>query len=219
MGRKGNHQPRNRGHRNRLKNAIEKKPHALKRLYRWVLHWAQTRYGEPALFFIALIEASIFPIPPDVLLIALCLGKPKKSLRFAAICTVGSVLGALLGYAIGTWLWEGTRDLFIPLVFSQASFDKVMVLYQEYDFWIVFVAAFTIIPFKVITITAGVFGISFFPFVMASIIGRAGRFFLVAALLYGFGEKIARWIDRYFDWFALGFTLILIGGFAIFRFL
>ncbi len=119
----------------------------LKRLYHWVLHWAETPYGTPALFLLAVAESSFFPIPPDVLLIALALGRPKKSFLFAAVCSIGSVLGGILGYCIGWFLWEQVHPFFVSYVFSQQVFDTVQDLYQTHAFWTVFTAGFTPIPY------------------------------------------------------------------------
>jgi membrane protein YqaA with SNARE-associated domain len=193
----------------------------LRRLYDWVLSWARTPYGGAALFLIAFVESSFFPIPPDVLLIALCLGHRERWLRFASICTAGSVFGALAGYGIGWGLWQGVDEFFFHYVpgFTPEAFEKVQQLYKDYDFWIVFVAAFTPIPYKVITITAGVFGINLIAFIVASIVGRAGRFFLVAFLLYWFGEPIGQFIDKRFNLLTIVFTVLLFAGFYVLKFM
>lgn len=192
----------------------------LRNLYDWVLGWAETPYGAPALFLIATAEASFFPIPPDVLLLALCVGRRENSLRFAAICTAGSVVGGAIGYAIGLGAWETVGPLFFHYVpgFTEAKFNMVGGLYETYNFWIVFVAAFTPIPYRVITIAAGVFQISFPMFMLASLVGRAGRFYLVAGMLYFFGEPIKGFIDRWFNLLVVAFTVLLIGGFALLQY-
>ncbi|MGB1698625.1 MAG: YqaA family protein [Nannocystaceae bacterium] len=128
----------------------------LRRLYEWVLGWANTPYGVPALVILALMEASFFPIPPDVLLLALALSIPERSLRYAAWCTLGSVLGGVLGYVIGMTLWSSVDQFVFAHIFAEAKFDKVMDIYREQGVWVVFTAAFTPIPFKVFTVTAGV---------------------------------------------------------------
>lgn len=195
-----------------LKNS---RPHPIRRLYNWVLHWAETPYGVWALFALAFAESSFFPIPPDVLLIALAFSIPAKSFRYALICTIGSVLGGLFGYLIGFGLWEAVDTLFIPLLFSQHAFDRVVGYYDKYDFWIVFIAAFTPIPYKVITITAGVCKISLPMFVLASAIGRAARFYIVALLIHHFGKSIRGFIEKYFNLMTVLFTVFLVGGFVI----
>ena len=193
----------------------------LRRLYDWVLHWAETPYSIPALFVLSFAESSFFPIPPDVLLIALCIGNVRRGYVFAAWCSVASVLGGLAGYGIGALLWDvqAVSGFFLTYVFSQATFDKVGELYKLYDFWIVFVAAFTPIPYKVITITAGVFGTNILMFVVASIVGRSARFFLVAWLFRRYGPPIKDFIEKRFGLVTVLGTLLLAGGFAALKLL
>ena len=185
-----------------------------------MLGWADTPYGAPALVLIAFAESSFFPIPPDVLLIALCLGSREKWLRFALLCSAASIAGGMVGYAIGWGLWSAVDTYFFAYVpgFSTEQFSFVQELYESYNFWIVFVAAFTPIPYKVITVTAGVFGINFFLFLIATILGRSARFFLVSALLYKFGEPVRDFIDRRFNLVTIVFTILLVGGFYMLRF-
>lgn len=196
-----------------------KRPHWLRRLYDWTVRWAERPGGAWALFFIAFIESSVFPVPPDVLLIALCVGAPRKSFRFATICAVGSVLGGMLGYAIGYGAWHAVKGFFIPYVFSQAAFDKVAGLYQQNAFLAVLTAAFTPIPYKVFTIAAGVCQVAFVPFVLASALGRSARFFLVGGLIFVFGARIRALIEKYFDWFAWGLLALGIAGFVVVKYL
>jgi membrane protein YqaA with SNARE-associated domain len=200
----------------------------IRNIYDWVLHWAETPYGPIALFLLAFAEASFFPIPPDALLIALVLGARKKAFAFAANSTVASVLGALLGYAIGHYVWwSGTQEFSSLAVFffdnipgfSESVFFDVQGLYEEWDFWIIFTAGFTPIPYKVFTISSGAFEINLIMFIFASIISRGARFFLVAALIWKFGEQIRSFIDKYFNLLAIGFTVLLIGGFIIIKYL
>jgi membrane protein YqaA with SNARE-associated domain len=199
--------------------AAEKKPSLLRRLYNWTLGWAEKPGGAWALFIIAVVESSFFPIPPDVLLLALCVGAPRKSLKFALICSAGSVLGGMLGYAIGLGGWHVVKDLFIPFVFSQELFDKVQVLYQGNAFLAVLTAAFTPIPYKVFTIAAGVFQVNFITFVLASIIGRSARFFLVAGCIWLFGVQVKALLEKYFDWCAWALLALGIAGFVAIKFL
>lgn len=191
----------------------------IRRMYDWVLSWAHTRYGTPALATLSFAESSVFPIPPDVLLIALCLGDRRKWVWFAAVCSLASLLGGLLGYLIGWGFWSVVDQWFYAYVpgFTPEAFEKVQGLYEKWDFWIVFIAAFTPIPYKVITITAGVFGINLMAFSVATAIGRSARFFLVAFLIYWFGEPITRFIDKWFNWLTLLFVALLIGGFLALR--
>lgn len=192
----------------------------LKRTYDWVLSWAETPYGPIALGVLAFAESSFFPIPPDVLLIALCLGDPAKWIHFALICSVAFISGGLVGYAIGWGLWAAVDQIFFSYVpgFSPEKFEMVQGLYENYNFWIVFVAAFTPIPYKVITITAGVFGINLPMFIIATIVGRSARFFLVGFLLKLFGEPIRDFIERRFNLVTIVFVILLFGGFYLLRF-
>jgi membrane protein YqaA with SNARE-associated domain len=186
-----------------------------------VLHWADTRYGVPALFGLSVAEASFFPIPPDPLLLALCLGAPRKAFRFAAVVTVGSVTGGLIGYAIGAVGWQALEGFFFAWVpgFSPAKFADVQALYDRWDFWAVFIAGLTPIPYKVFTISAGVFSIDLPVFVLASVASRGLRFFLIAALIRAFGQPIGRFIDRYFNALMWLLGALLVGGFVFVRFL
>jgi len=199
----------------------------IRKLYDWVLHWAETPYGALALFLLAFAESSFFPIPPDALLIALVLGARTKAFRLAANCTLGSVVGAIAGYAIGNFLWWTPSNEFTGLAlfffehipsFHQDAFYSVQKLYEQYDFWIIFTAGFTPIPYKVITITSGAFDISMVMFLVASIISRGARFFLVAFLIWKFGPQIKTFIDRYFNLLAIVFTILLIGGFVALKY-
>lgn len=192
----------------------------VKRLYDWVLSWSESKWGVLALFVLAFAESSFFPVPPDVLLIALCIGATAKSFRFAAVCLAGSVLGAMAGYAIGSLAWQtpageftALANFFFDHVFSLEQFNEVKALYDKYDFWIVFTAGFTPLPYKLITITGGLFAINFPMFVVASIISRGLRFFLFAALIWKFGAPIKAFIDKYFNILAILFTVLLIGSF------
>jgi membrane protein YqaA with SNARE-associated domain len=200
----------------------------LRKLYDWVLHWADTRYGAAALFVLAFAESSFFPIPPDPLLIALVLGSQKKAFKFATICLVGSVTGALFGYVIGHFLWWTPSNEFSPVAhfffnnvpgFTIPLFYEIQKLYIKYDFWIIFTAGFTPLPYKVITISSGAFNINILMFIVASIISRGARFFLVAALIWKYGPSIKIFIDKYFNWLAILFTVLLIGGFILIKYL
>ncbi len=185
-----------------------------KRLYNWMIHWADTPYGVPALFCLSFAESSFFPIPPDVLLMALAMGQPARSYYFALICSAGSVLGGLAGYMIGYFFWEAVHGIFIPHVFSQELFDMVCRKYQEESFLIVFLAAFTPIPYKVITIAGGVCQISVPGFLLASAVGRSGRFFIVSTVFYFFGAPAKKFIDKYFEALSLAFGVLLVLGFV-----
>ncbi|MFQ6676596.1 MAG: YqaA family protein [Fidelibacterota bacterium] len=197
---------------------------AIRKLYDWVLHWADTPYGPAALFVLAFAESSFFPVPPDVLLIALALGSRHKSLRFALICSLASLLGGMAGYGIGYFAWwqgEGTFSsvalFFYDHVpgFDENLFYQIKAQYDRWNFLVVFTAGFTLIPYKVFTISAGAFHINFPLFVLASGISRSARFFLVSALIRRYGQPIRVFIEKYLDWLALAFTLLLVGGFVL----
>jgi len=192
----------------------------IRRLYDWVLHWAETPYGAPALFLLAFVESSVFPVPPDVLLIALCITLPRRAWYYALLCSVGSLLGGMLGYLLGWGFWSLLDDFFFSYVpgFTPDLFARVQALYAEHDFWVVFAAGFTPIPYKVITIAAGVFLINFPIFVLASLIGRSARFFLVAGLIRRFGPGIRSFVDRYFNLLSLLFLILLVGGFLVVKY-
>lgn len=193
----------------------------LRRMYDWMLSWAHKPGGSIALFGISFAESSFFPLPPDPLLLALALGRPKHALKFGAICTAGSVLGGMAGYAIGMMLWASVGDFFFAHVpgFTEATFTTVQSWYQRWDFWAVFLAGFTPLPYKVFTLAAGVFQISFPIFVLASAISRGARFFIIAALVYYYGAPIQRFIDKHFDRLGWAFLILLAAGFAAIKFL
>ncbi len=191
----------------------------LRRLYDWVLYWAETPYGTWALFLLAFSESSFFPIPPDVLLIALAVAVPKKSLKYALICSAGSVLGGCFGYLIG---WQFMASIGSPIVdfYSLgAKLEYIGALYNKYDAWAVGIAGFTPIPYKVFTIAAGVFKINFSVFVLTSLLSRSARFFIVGGLIYKFGPKIQDFIDKYFNILAVTFTVLLVLGFVVIKYL
>lgn len=191
----------------------------IRRIYDWVLGWAETPYGVPALFVLAFTESSFFPIPPDVLLIALALSIPTRAFRFALWCTVGSVLGGLFGYFIGYALWTTFEPYLINRVFSQENFDAVTLQYNQHGELAVFIAAFTPIPYKVFTVAAGVAKLDLLGFTGASIVGRGGRFFLVAALIRLAGPRAKELIDKYFNLATMIGGLALVGGFLLLKFL
>lgn len=193
----------------------------VRRLYLWVLSWAETRYGPAALGVLSFAESSFFPIPPDPLLMALSLGAPKRALRYALICSLASVAGGIFGYFIGWGLWALVSDLFFQYVpgVTPEAFESVRALYERWDFWAIFVAGFTPVPYKVFTIASGVFKISFPVFIVASLISRSARFFLVAGMIYFFGPGIQGFIDRHFDRLIWLFLALLVGGFLAIEFL
>ncbi|MDJ0831179.1 MAG: YqaA family protein [Desulfobacterales bacterium] len=191
----------------------------LRRLYDWVLHWAETPYGTWALFLLAFCESSFFPIPPDILLIALAVARPAKALNYALVCSAGSVLGGCLGYFIGWQFMAGLGYQIIEFYGLANKFDYIRSLYTAYDAWAIGIAGFTPIPYKVFTISAGAFNINFTVFLFASVISRSARFYLVGSLIYVFGPRIQAFIDRYFDILAISFTVLLVAGFVLIKFI
>jgi len=188
-------------------------------LYDWVLHWAETPYGAPALFILAFAESSFFPIPPDVLLIALAISIPARSFRYAGLALAGSVLGAFLGYYIGWGLYESVGAQIIAFYDVEAQFLRVGDMYNNNAFFAIAISGFTPIPYKVFTIAAGVFKVSIPVMVAASLVGRAGRFFLVALLIWKFGKPIKTFIEKYFNLVTIIFTVLLVGGFLVIKYL
>ncbi|MFV9645440.1 MAG: YqaA family protein [Desulfobacterales bacterium] len=191
----------------------------LRRLYSWVLHWAETPYGTWALFVLAFCESSFFPIPPDLLLIALAVSIPKRSLYYALVCSAGSVLGGCLGYLIGWQFMVGIGEKIISFYGLTEKVEYIQSLYMQYDALAIGIAGFTPIPYKVFTISAGAFDINFTVFVIASAVSRAARFFLIGWLIYRFGTGIQAFIEKYFNTLAVAFTILLVAGFVIIKYL
>lgn len=192
----------------------------LRALYDWTMRWADTPQSLWALFLIAIAESSVFPIPPDVLLIAIVAANTRRWLSAAAICTAGSVVGAILGYIIGWGFMATAGQAIVDFYQAQHYWDQVVSLYRgTWGVWFLAAAAFTPIPYKVATIAAGATGMAFVPFVLVSMIGRAGRFFLVAAILRLFGAKVREVLEKNFDLAALTFMVLLIGGFVVVKYL
>lgn len=197
--------------------SVERK-NLIRKLYDWVLHWAETPYGTWALFLLAFAESSFFPMPPDVLLIALAISIPTRAFKYALICTVGSLTGGIVGYGIGLFGYESVGKPIVEFYHGQQLMASIKHRYDLYGFWGVLVAAITPIPYKIFTISSGVFEFDFPQFLFASCIGRSLRFFTVAALIWKFGPPIKVFIDRYFNLLATIFMILLIGGFVLIKF-
>ncbi len=191
----------------------------LKKLYHWTLDKAGHRHAERWLAGLSFAESSFFPIPPDVVLAPMCLSKPEKSLRYAFVCTVASVLGALLGYAIGYFLFEAAGQPILEFYGATDSFETFRAEFIKYGWIIVLLAGFTPLPFKVITIAAGSVAMPLHILILASIIARSARFFLVAILLKYFGPPMKKWIDEHFAIATTIGGLLFVGGFAAVKFL
>ena len=172
----------------------------------------------PSLFVLAFAEASFFPIPPDILLIGLAIGAPKRSLWFATICTLGSALGALLGYLLGLQFYELIGQQIVEFYAAGEQFQRVQALFQQWDVLAIAVAGFTPIPFKVFTISAGVFELNFITFAVAVVLSRGARFFLLGGLIWRFGPSIRDFVDRYFNLLTILFFILLVGGFLIIKY-
>ena len=196
----------------------------LRRLYDWVLSWASSPYAVPVLFTVSFVESSFFPIPADPLLIALILGLRKRAFYYAFICTAGSVFGGIFGYFVGSFLWwtetmdfSSIATFFFTYVpgFTEQLFYNIQAQYESYNFIVIFTAAFTPIPYKVFSISAGAFDINFLTFVVASILGRGLRFYGITVVLWYFGRPVKKIIDKYFDLLAILLLLISIISYII----
>jgi membrane protein YqaA with SNARE-associated domain len=191
----------------------------VRQIYDKSLLWVQSPSGVWALFLLAVAESSFFPIPPDVFLMVLCIAVPKKSFRYAAICTVGSVLGGAIGYGLGLGFMDTVGVKILEWYGLQDKYAAVQDLYRQYDALAVGAAGFTPLPYKLFTITAGAFKINFVTFMLMLVVSRSARFFLVAALIYKFGAPIRYFIEKYFNLLTILFFILLIGGFVIIKFL
>ena len=201
--------------------AAPPRKNVVRRLYDWVLSWADSPHGTWALFALSFAESSFFPIPPDPLLIALALGKRRRSHWFALVCSAASVLGGILGYALGHWMWDSLSGFFFDHVpgFTPEKEQWFRSAYDDKGAVLVLLAAFTPIPYKVFTLLSGAVGMNFPLFVLMSVLGRSARFFFFAELIRRFGEPIRGFIDRYFDRLCLAFLLLLGLGFVAVKYL
>ncbi len=189
----------------------------LRRMKDWVEGYAEKPHAQWALFWIAFAESSFFPIPPDVLLIAMAVIVPKRAFRYALICALGSVLGGVFGYLIGYAFFETVGQRIIDFYGAAGQYARVQELYNEHAFWAIAAAGFTPIPYKVFTIAAGAFEVSLPTLIVASALSRTARFALIAALFYFFGAPIKKFIDKYFELLTVVFLVLLIGGFVFIR--
>ncbi|MBN1999891.1 DedA family protein [candidate division KSB1 bacterium] len=190
----------------------------IRRLYDWVLHWAETPFGTLALVLLAFSESSFFPVPPDVLLIALAISIPKRAFFYSLVAAVSSVTGGMLGYYIGFGLMQVIGVKIIHFYHAEDLFARLSATFNQYNFWAVLVAAITPIPYKIFTIAAGATKANFGVFMLASVIGRSFRFFAVGGLIYFFGERIKGFIDKYFNLLSILFMILLIGGFLLIKY-
>lgn len=187
-------------------------------LYDWTMRQAGGKHAVPAMGVVSFAESSFFPIPPDVMLIPMVLARPERAWWIATVCTLSSVLGGVLGYAIGYFLFATLGQMIIDFYGLQAGFDAYRVMFAEYGLWIILVKGLTPIPYKLITIASGVFEFDFFVFMAASLVTRGVRFFGVSALLWKYGAPIREFIDKRLSILGYSFLALLVGGFAVVRF-
>jgi len=188
-------------------------------LYDWTIRLAQHRHATAALFAVSFAESSIFPVPPDAMLVPMILANPRKAWLFAGVCTVASVLGGLVGYGIGYFLYDTLGKPILQLYGQQEQIEHALAWYREWGAWIVAIKGFTPIPYKVVTITSGFAHLDIWAFVLASIVSRIPRFFLVAALLRRYGDPIRAFIEKRLYLVTTLFLLFLIGGFVVIEYL
>ena len=191
----------------------------LRRLYDWTMGLAAHRHATAWIAAIAFLESSVFPIPPDILLIPMVLAAPTRAFRLVAIVTAASVLGGIAGYAIGVFLFETIGRAILDFYGYFDKFAKFQDWYTAWGGWIVFAGGFSPIPYKVFTIASGVADMNILTFTVASIVGRGARFFLVAFLLWKFGETINAFIERYLAQLTLAFVVLLVAGFIALKYL
>ena len=191
----------------------------LRKTYDWVLHWSATKHALPALAVLSFAESSFFPIPPDVLLIAMAVAVPMKAFRYAAVCSVASVLGGMFGYFLGWQFMDLVGTPIVEFYHFQEQFAKIGSWYEEYNAWAVGAAGFTPLPYKVFTLAAGAFEINFPVFVLASLASRSARFFIVAGLIYKFGAPIKVFIEKYFNILSIVFIVLLFAGFVLVKYI
>ena len=184
------------------------------RLYDWVLGWAKHPHASRYLAALSFAESSFFPIPPDVMLAPMALARRDRAWGFAFITTFWSVLGGALGYLIGMFLFDVLAQPLISFYDASEAFATAQEKFKAHGVWIVFIAGFTPIPYKIFTISAGLASMAFLPFVVASLIGRGARFFLVSALIYFGGERFESGLRRYVDligWLVIALIVVGLG--------
>lgn len=186
-----------------------------KRLYDWTIGMAESPRAPQALAAVSFAESSFFPVPPDVMLVPMTMAQPKKAWTYAAICTVASVLGGIVGYLIGALLYDTVGAWLIRLYGYGDKMDAFRALYQQHGHWIILIKGFTPIPFKLITIASGLAGYDFLMFVLLSIITRGARFFLVAGVMNRFGAPIRRFIEDNLTLVGIVTVVAIVGGFVV----
>lgn len=182
----------------------------IRKVYDWMGTKAHSKHGQIWLCVLFFIEASFFLIPIDPLLILFCVEHRKKSFFFATLATISSVAGGIFGYLIGWLLWDSIGVKLVNALISQATFQTVVNRYTIYQSWAVLIGALTPVPYKAITISAGFCKLPIIPFIIYSIIGRGARFYMIAGAIYLWGARIKTFIDKYFNYLAIAFTIIVI---------
>src|SRR6478609_6310260 len=191
----------------------------MRRLYDWVIRLAGHPRAIPAMGVVSFAESSFFPIPPDVMLVPMVLANRKKAFTIAAVCTVCSVVGGLLGYAIGYYFFETIGAWVVKTYGLQAGLERFREQFADWGIWVILIKGLTPIPYKLVTIASGAAHFDLFTFVWASIVTRGVRFFLVAALLWKYGEPIRTFIEERFALVSWGFLILLVGGFVVVKFI
>lgn len=186
----------------------------IRNLYNWTLRLSGSKHATPALATVSFVESSVFPIPPDVMLIPMCIARRDKAFFYATVCTIASVIGGVFGYAIGYFLFETLGQKILEIYGAADKFSDMQRRYDEYGGWIILAKGLTPFPFKILTILSGVMKMNLHIFVLSSIAARAMRFYLVAGLLWKFGAPIQAFIEKYLGFVTLAFLLVLIGGFV-----
>lgn len=174
-------------------------------LYLRVMDWTRHQYAVPMLMFVSFIESIFFPIPTDVMLAPMCMATPSRAMYLATWTTIYSVLGGLVGYGLGIWAFPTIVEPFLTHMGYMGHYETIHEWFVAYGFWVVFIAGFSPIPYKVFTVTAGLAGVGFVPFFFASLAGRGGRFYLVAYLMAKGGPRLEKWIH----------TMLLRAGWAL----
>lgn len=188
-------------------------------LYNWTIRLAGHRHATAALFAVSFAESSVFPVPPDAMLVPMILANPRKAWLFAGVCTLASVLGGIVGYGIGYFLYDALGRPILELYGQQDQIESAITWYQKWGALIVAAKGFTPIPYKVVTITSGFAHLDIWAFILASIVSRIPRFFLVAALLRRYGDPIRAFIEKRLYLVTMLFLLFLVGGFVVIEYL
>lgn len=191
----------------------------MRKLYDWMMRMAGHDRAPHALFWVSFIESSVFPIPPDVMLVPMALRDRTKALRYATLCTIASVLGGLVGYAIGYYLLEYIGQPMLKLYGLESKWEQLAAWFKEWGVWVLLIKGPTPFPFKVLTIFAGAMHMNLLAFVLASILSRSIRFYLVAGLIYWKGEPIRLFIEKWLNLLAIAFAALLIAGFVAIKYL